>query len=204
MVDGEAHRDHRPAGAGRARPPGAGPAPQLPPGNRASTRPRSAPRSPRRHRRRAATTCGTWSGSASSSGSPPTRSPHRTAASGSGEPRRRGSRSAVHRVPIDPPLARRDRLSVCSASTRRHASPSRYVNQADTLDAAWQDAAAFATYGLAVTADELRDLTDAIDALIRPFIAATRADRRRAPRPSTSRCRRSGGSTAVDGRTVTL
>ena len=34
----------------------------------------------------------------------------------------------------------------------------------------------FATYGLAVTADELRDLTDAIDALVRPFIAATRAD----------------------------
>ena len=53
----------------------------------------------------------------------------------------------------------------------------RYVNQADTLDAAWQDAAAFATYGLAVTADELRDLTEAIDALVRPFIAATRADR---------------------------
>ena len=52
----------------------------------------------------------------------------------------------------------------------------RYVNQADTLDAAWQDAAAFATYGLAVTADELRDLADAIDALIRPFIAATRRD----------------------------
>ena len=52
----------------------------------------------------------------------------------------------------------------------------RYVNQADTLDAAWQDAAGFATYGLAVTADELRDLIDAIDALIRPFIGATRHD----------------------------
>lgn len=52
----------------------------------------------------------------------------------------------------------------------------RYVHQADTLDAAWQDAAEFATYGLAVTADELRDLTDAIDTLIRPFIAATRRD----------------------------
>ncbi len=34
----------------------------------------------------------------------------------------------------------------------------------------------FATYGLAVTADELRDLADAIDALIRPFISATRHD----------------------------
>ena len=52
----------------------------------------------------------------------------------------------------------------------------RYVDEADTLDPAWQDAAGFATYGLAVTADELRELTDAIDALIRPFIAATRVD----------------------------
>jgi ABC-type transporter Mla subunit MlaD len=53
----------------------------------------------------------------------------------------------------------------------------RYVNHADTLDAAWQDAAGFATYGLAVTAEELHDLTDAIDAAVRPFIAATRHDR---------------------------
>ena len=52
----------------------------------------------------------------------------------------------------------------------------RYVNHADRLDAAWQDAAGFATYGLAVTVDELRDLTEAIDALVRPFIAATRHD----------------------------
>jgi Helix-turn-helix domain len=53
----------------------------------------------------------------------------------------------------------------------------RYVNQAETLDAEWQDAAAFATYGLAVTADELRVLAEAIDAVVRPFIAATRVDR---------------------------
>ena len=53
----------------------------------------------------------------------------------------------------------------------------RYVNHADTLDEAWQDAAGFATYGLAVTAEELHDLTDAIDAAVRPFIAATRHDR---------------------------
>jgi len=52
----------------------------------------------------------------------------------------------------------------------------RYVNEADTLGPAWQDAAGFATYGLAVTAEELSELTDTIDALIRPFIAATRRD----------------------------
>jgi predicted ArsR family transcriptional regulator len=52
----------------------------------------------------------------------------------------------------------------------------RYVTQTGTLDASWQDAAEFATYGLAVTADELRHLTAAIDALVRPFIGATRHD----------------------------
>ena len=52
----------------------------------------------------------------------------------------------------------------------------RYVNRADTLDAAWQDAAGFAVYGLAVTSNELRDLIQAIDAVVRPFIAATRSD----------------------------
>ena len=52
----------------------------------------------------------------------------------------------------------------------------RYLTHADTLDAPWQDAAAFATYGAAMTADELRDLTAAIDALVRPFIGVTRVD----------------------------
>jgi hypothetical protein len=52
----------------------------------------------------------------------------------------------------------------------------RYVEQADVLDDSWQDAAAFATYGLAVTAAELADLSVAVDTLVRPFIAATRSD----------------------------
>ncbi|CAN5656746.1 helix-turn-helix domain-containing protein [soil metagenome] len=40
----------------------------------------------------------------------------------------------------------------------------------------WQDAAEFNSYGLAVDADELRTLTAAIDALVRPYLAATRTD----------------------------
>jgi DNA-binding transcriptional ArsR family regulator len=52
----------------------------------------------------------------------------------------------------------------------------RYVSRADTAEAEWQDAAVFATYGLAVTADELTELAASIDALVRPFIAATRDD----------------------------
>jgi hypothetical protein len=51
-----------------------------------------------------------------------------------------------------------------------------YVGVADTLPAEWQDAAAFATYGIAVTPVELTTLVAAIDALVRPYIAATRDD----------------------------
>jgi DNA-binding transcriptional ArsR family regulator len=77
----------------------------------------------------------------------------------------------------DRPAARstRQALSVLgideSARLAKH-----YVNRADTLDDAWQDAAGFATYGLAVTPGELRELIQAIDSLVRPFIAATRPD----------------------------
>jgi predicted ArsR family transcriptional regulator len=40
----------------------------------------------------------------------------------------------------------------------------------------WRDAAAFSQYGLRVTAGELKDLTAAIDALVRPYIGLTRED----------------------------
>lgn len=51
-----------------------------------------------------------------------------------------------------------------------------YVGVADTLPDEWQDAAAFATYGIAVTPGELTTLVAAVDALLRPYIAATRND----------------------------
>ena len=40
--------------------------------------------------------------------------------------------------------------------------------------AEWQDAAEFASYGLLIDADELQALQKAVDALLRPLIAATR------------------------------
>lgn len=42
------------------------------------------------------------------------------------------------------------------------------------LDPAWRDAAGHATYGLRISAAELAALGDQLDALIRPYIAATR------------------------------
>lgn len=45
------------------------------------------------------------------------------------------------------------------------------------LERAWQDASVHSTYTLRMTADELADLTRQLDALIRPYIAATRDER---------------------------
>ena len=45
------------------------------------------------------------------------------------------------------------------------------------LERAWQDASSHHTYTLRMTATELADLTRQLDALIRPYIAATRDER---------------------------
>ncbi|MCL2581957.1 MAG: winged helix-turn-helix domain-containing protein [Streptosporangiales bacterium] len=46
-----------------------------------------------------------------------------------------------------------------------------------SLDRPWQDATEHSTYTLRMTAAELADLTGRLDALIRPYIAATREER---------------------------
>jgi predicted transcriptional regulator len=46
-----------------------------------------------------------------------------------------------------------------------------------TLERAWQDASSHNTYTLRMTATELADLSQQLDALIRPYIAATRDER---------------------------
>ena len=51
-----------------------------------------------------------------------------------------------------------------------------YLNHIDDVPEAWQDAAAFSTYALMVTADELRDALEAIDAIVRPLRGAARTD----------------------------
>jgi DNA-binding transcriptional ArsR family regulator len=49
-----------------------------------------------------------------------------------------------------------------------------YLAQRDQLAPAWREADQYATYTLRVSPDELRDLGERIDALLRPLIAATR------------------------------
>ena len=51
-----------------------------------------------------------------------------------------------------------------------------FLAGAEDLDAEWQDAAEFASYGLLLDAAELRALLQRIDAVVRPYLAVTRTD----------------------------
>jgi hypothetical protein len=51
-----------------------------------------------------------------------------------------------------------------------------YLANLDDVPDEWQRVATFSTYGLLVTADELRAVTDAIDAIVRPLRNASRTD----------------------------
>ena len=50
----------------------------------------------------------------------------------------------------------------------------RFVDSLETLSPEWQNAGGMNTYALKVTAAELADLTAAIDALVRPYVATIR------------------------------
>jgi len=51
-----------------------------------------------------------------------------------------------------------------------------HVRTRDALPEEWRDVETHAVYGLQVTPDELRSITERIDAVLRPFLAATRTD----------------------------
>ncbi|MDQ7880027.1 helix-turn-helix domain-containing protein [Microbacterium sp. QXD-8] len=51
-----------------------------------------------------------------------------------------------------------------------------HVRRRDRIEGAWRDVDAHAQYGLAVNPDELRSIVERIDAIVRPYIAATRSD----------------------------
>jgi len=51
-----------------------------------------------------------------------------------------------------------------------------YLSHLDDVPEPWQDAAAFSTYALMLTPDELRDVMEAIDAIVRPLRGAARQD----------------------------
>ena len=51
-----------------------------------------------------------------------------------------------------------------------------FLDHADSVDEAWQDASEFSSYGLLVTAAELHRLVRRIDTILRPYLAVTRTD----------------------------
>src|SRR6478609_3601598 len=51
-----------------------------------------------------------------------------------------------------------------------------HVRRRDRIEGAWRDVDAHAQYGLRVSPAELQSIVERIDAIVRPFIAATRQD----------------------------
>jgi DNA-binding transcriptional ArsR family regulator len=58
-----------------------------------------------------------------------------------------------------------------------------YLRHEDELAEPWRQSAQFNTYGLLLTAEELRDLGERMDGLIRPYLAPTRTDAPDGARP---------------------
>lgn len=57
---------------------------------------------------------------------------------------------------------------------RDHRLAREYLGRAEHVGAAWQEAGSLSSYTLRMTAGELAELHERLDALIRPYIAATR------------------------------
>lgn len=75
----------------------------------------------------------------------------------------------------DDPTTRAAQRAVLANELKEEATlTQRFLDRADELDPEWRDAGALDTYGLTITADELRDLGAKLDALIRPYIATIR------------------------------
>ena len=82
------------------------------------------------------------------------------------------------------PVRRAAQLGVVGASLANEQElTQRYLDSLDGLDPAWQAAAGLISYSLRVTPAELTRLTDAIDALVRPYVGAIRTDAPPGARP---------------------
>ena len=77
----------------------------------------------------------------------------------------------------DDPARRAAQLGVVGATlSHEQELTQRYLDSLEDLDPAWRAATGLSTYALRVTPAELTQLTEAIDALIRPYIGAIRTD----------------------------
>jgi DNA-binding transcriptional ArsR family regulator len=74
------------------------------------------------------------------------------------------------------PQSRQATLIVALSIQRDHRLVREYLARRDRVSALWRDADQYSTYTLRLTPEELRDLGDRIDALVRPYISVTRED----------------------------
>ena len=100
---------------------------------------------------------------------------------GTGNGRERPWRATVtgldtHLDSPDPDLAASARDMIAAALQLEYQLAREHLRTRDALEPGWREADAHMTYGLRVSADELRSLVTRIDALVRPYIAATRTD----------------------------
>lgn len=79
----------------------------------------------------------------------------------------------------DPQSAAGRNAAALSALTlqQAHQEAHEALGRFPTLEKDWQDASSFAVYTLRVTTEELIEVSKQIDALLRPYIAATREER---------------------------
>jgi DNA-binding transcriptional ArsR family regulator len=92
--------------------------------------------------------------------------------------RERPWRAVVTGLSADPtnPEASAAAKAFTGASLQLDYQLAREALNRDDSDPAWRGAETYSTYALAVSPDELRTLMAAVDALVRPYIAATRDD----------------------------
>ena len=96
-------------------------------------------------------------------------------ADASGDGRERPWRATITGFTAAPGTAGASELLAASVQLD-YQSAREYLRRRDELPAQWRDTDVHGSYGLRVTVDELRALGEAIDALVRPYIAATRED----------------------------
>jgi len=79
--------------------------------------------------------------------------------------------------PGDDPVLAAAQLAVTGAElSEEQELTQRYLDTMDQLDGDWREAGGFYSYALNATPAELTALTEAIDALIRPYVSAIRTD----------------------------
>jgi DNA-binding transcriptional ArsR family regulator len=99
----------------------------------------------------------------------------------SGDGRERPWRATVtgldtHLDSADPDLAASAEGMIAAALQLEYQLAREHLRTRERLEPEWRETDAHMTYGLRVTPAELRSLVESIDALLRPYIAATRGD----------------------------